>query len=149
MIALGCFVDDERGNCTDPFAFDEDVLLFNSGVETVRVVWHGLEAYCESFSEKNTGVSGLSSPVAEGVPTMLTDWLLSLILLVLPFNTSPPSDIVHRPLPLGVHSRFELQASLRSSKESSVGTAVGEDVNSYIFAADSFNDFSFLSNSPV
>ena len=130
IIALGCFVEDEKGVFTGPLAFDEDVLLFNSGVETVRVVWHDLEACCESCSEKNTGVPGLSSPVAEGVPTMPIERLLSLILLVLPFITSRPPEIVHRPLPLGVRSRFELQASLRSSEESSTGSAIGEGVNS-------------------
>lgn len=149
MTALGCSVVDDRGALADPFAFEEDDLLFNSGVETVRVVWHGLGTYCESFSGKNTGVFGLSSAVAEEVSIMQLDWLLSLVLLFLPFSSSLPSEIVHRPLLFGVRSGFGVQASLRSSEECSAGSAIGEDVNSYIFVGDSFNPFSFSLNSPV
>ena len=146
---LGCFVEDGRGAFADPLAFEEEDPLFKSGVETVRVAWNGREVYCECLSDKNTGVSELSSAVAEGVPSMLTDWLLSLFLPFLPLSGSPPSDTVHRPLPFGVRSRFGLKASLSSSEESIAETAIGEDVNSYIFAGDSFSTFCFLLNSIV
>lgn len=73
IIAFGCFVDDGRELFADPLAIEEDTLLWSSGVETEPVVWLSFEAYSGSLSEKNVGVSGLSSAVAEGVLTVLID----------------------------------------------------------------------------